>query len=397
VTSTEPAAAEEVRALEGRYLMQTYKRGPVEFVRGEGATLYDSAGEAYLDFLAGISVCNAGHCHPEVVEAVRAQAGRLMHASNLFYSEPGVRLAERLAESFMPGARVFLSNSGAEANEAAIKLARKWRHGGEIVVLEGAFHGRTMGALSATPQREKQEPFEPLVPGFVVVPRDDPDRLRAAVGEQTAAVMIEPVQGECGVWPISEQMLRTARQACDRAGALLVFDEIQCGMGRTGMLWAFELSGVRPDVFTVAKALASGLPIGACVAGGDAAEVLAAGDHGTTFGGGPLVAAAALATFRVIDDDRLLSRVRVLGDAFRVGLERLREAERLADVRARGLMVGVDLPPERAGEAPKVVGEALAEHIVLNATGPSTLRFLPPLVIDEADVERVLAFLETAL
>jgi acetylornithine/succinyldiaminopimelate/putrescine aminotransferase len=231
----------------------------------------------------------------------------------------------------------------------------------------------------------------------VVVPRDDPERLQAAVGEQTAAVMIEPVQGECGVWPISEQMLRAAREACDRAGALLIFDEIQCGMGRTGMLWAFELAGVRPDVFTVAKSLASGLPIGACVAGGEAAEVLAAGDHGTTFGGGPLVAAAALATFRVIDDDRLLSRVRVLGDAFRVGLERLRETERLADVRARGLMVGVDLPAARAGEAPTVVAEALAEHIVLNATGPSTVRFLPPLVIEEADVERVLAFLEKSL
>ena len=397
MTSTEPITAEEVRALEAQYVMQTYKRGPVEFVRGEGATLYDGEGEAYLDFLAGISVCNAGHCHPDVVAAVREQAGRLMHTSNLFYTEPGVRLAERLAESFRPGARVFLCNSGAEANEAAIKLARKWRHGGEIVVLEGAFHGRTMGALSATPQREKQEPFEPLVPGFVCVPRDDPEQLAAAVGERTAAVMIEPVQGECGVWPISEPMLLAAREACDRAGALLVFDEIQCGMGRTGMLWGFETAGVRPDVFTVAKSLASGLPIGACVAGGDAAEVLVPGDHGTTFGGGPLVGAAALATLGVIDDARLLSRVRVLGDSFRVGLERLRESGRLADVRARGLMIGVDLPADRAGQAPQVVSEALAQHLVLNATGPDTLRFLPPLVISEADVERVLAFLEQAL
>jgi acetylornithine/N-succinyldiaminopimelate aminotransferase len=388
---------EEVRELDARYVMPTYRRSQVEFVRGEGATLYGADGEAYLDFLAGISVCNAGHCHRDVVEAVREQAGRLVHVSNLFYTEPQARLAERLAESFEPGARVFLCNSGAEANETAIKLARKHRRGGEIVVLEGAFHGRTMGALSATPQRDKQEPFEPLVPGFRALPRDDPEQLRAAVDERTAAVMIEPVQGECGVWPISEQMLRAAREACDRAGALLVFDEIQCGMGRTGMLWGFELAGVRPDVFTVAKSLASGLPIGACIAGGEAAEVLAAGDHGTTFGGGPLVAAAALATLRVIDDDRLLSHVRVLGDAFRVGLERFREAGRLADVRARGLMVGVDLPPARAGEAPKVVAEALAEHIVLNATGPDTLRFLPPLVIDERDVERVLEFLEEAL
>jgi acetylornithine/N-succinyldiaminopimelate aminotransferase len=387
----------EVTALEERYVMQTYKRAPIEFVLGEGVTLYDRDGEAYLDFLAGISVCNAGHCHPRVVEAVRQQATRLFHVSNLFYTEPGVRLAERLAESFQPDARAFLCNSGAEANEAAIKLARKHRRGGEIVVLEEAFHGRTLGALSATPQRSKQEPFEPLVPGFVVVPRDDPEALAAAVSERTAAVMIEPVQGECGVWPISEEMLVAAREACDRHGALLVFDEIQCGMGRTGTLWAFERTGVRPDVFTVAKALASGLPIGACVAGGDAAAVLAAGDHGTTFGAGPVVATAALATLDVLDDDALHARVRVLGDRLRAGLERLRGDGRLADVRARGLMIGIDLPEARAGEAPKVVRDALDARIVLNATGPDTVRLLPPLIIEEQHVDRVLGFLEKAL
>jgi predicted acetylornithine/succinylornithine family transaminase len=387
----------EVTALEERYVMQTYKRAPVEFVLGEGVTLYDRDGDAYLDFLAGISVCNAGHCHPRVVEAVRQQAARLLHVSNLFYTEPGVRLAERLAESFQPGARAFFGNSGAEANEAAIKLARKHRRGGEIVVLEEAFHGRTLGALSATPQRAKQEPFEPLVPGFVVVPRDDPEALAAAVSERTAAVMIEPVQGECGVWPISEEMLRAAREACDRFGALLVFDEIQCGMGRTGTLWAFELTGVRPDVFTVAKSLASGLPIGACVAGGEAAEVLSAGDHGTTFGAGPLVASAALATLDVLDDDALHARVRVLGDRLRAGLERMRGEGRLADVRARGLMIGVDLPQKRAGDAPKVVSDALDERIILNATGPDTVRLLPPLIISEEDVDRVLGFLEETL
>jgi acetylornithine/N-succinyldiaminopimelate aminotransferase len=387
----------EVTALEERYLMQTYRRAPVEFVLGDGVTLYDRDGDAYLDFLAGISVCNAGHCHPHVVEAIRQQAARLIHVSNLFYSEPGVRLAERLAESFQPGARAFLCNSGAEANEAAIKLARKHKRGGEIVVLEHAFHGRTLGALSATPQRSKQEPFEPLVPGFVVVPRNDPDALTAAVGDRTAAVMIEPVQGECGVWPIDEGMLAAAREACDRHDALLIFDEIQCGMGRTGTLWAFELTGVRPDVFTVAKALASGLPIGACVAGGPAAEVLRAGDHGTTFGAGPLVATAALATLDVLDDDALHARVRVLGDRLRAGLERLRREGRLADLRARGLMVGVDLPESRSGEAQKVVDEALAARIVLNATGPDTVRFLPPLIVAEEHVDRVLEFLEEEL
>ena len=267
VGSSQSAVRRSAIELEREFMMQTYKRLPVEFVLGEGARLYDAQGGEYLDFLAGISVCNAGHCHPRIVEAIRDQAGRLQQVSNLYYNEPAARLAERLATSFEPGARVFLCNSGTEANEAAIKLARKHRRGGEIVVLEGAFHGRTMGALSATPQPDKQEPFAPLVPGFRVVPRDDPEALAAAVGDSTAAVMMEPVQGETGVWPISERMLLAAREACDRSGALLIFDEIQCGMGRTGTLWAFELTPVRPDVLTTAKALANGLPVGACIAG----------------------------------------------------------------------------------------------------------------------------------
>ncbi len=375
-------------------MMQTYKRLPVTFAMGEGCYLYDTDGRQYLDFLAGISVLSAGHCHPHVVEAVREQAGRLTQVSNLYYNEPAALLAERLAQSVEPGARVFLCNSGTEANEAMIKLARKRRRGGEIVVLEGAFHGRTMGALSATPQPDKQEPFAPLVPGFTVVPRDDPDALNAAVGASTAAVMLEPIQGETGIWPISERMLLAAREACDRAGALLMFDEIQCGMGRTGTLWAFELTAIRPDVLTTAKALASGLPAGAVIAGGEAAGVLQPGDHGATFGGGPLVSAAALATLDVIDDDRLLSRVRVLGDRFRVGLEALRDQGRLTDVRGRGLMIGVDLPQ---ATAPDVVRAGLEAGLVLNATGPSTLRFLPPLIVGELEIDRVLGFLGEAL
>jgi acetylornithine/N-succinyldiaminopimelate aminotransferase len=385
---------EELAALDQAHVMHTYPRQPVAFVRGEGATLYDAEGAAYLDFLAGISVCNAGHCHPQVTEAIRDQSERLVHVSNLYLSEPMVRLAEQLATDFEPGARVFLCNSGAEANEAAIKLARKHRRGGEIVVLEGGFHGRTMGALSATPQETKQEPFAPLVPGFVVVPRDDPDALDAAVGERTAAVLLEPIQGETGVWPVPGRVLTAARAACDRAGALLLFDEIQCGMGRTGTLWAFEQARVRPDVFTIAKALANGLPIGACVAGERAAGVLATGDHGTTFGGGPLVAAAALATLDVIRDEALLTSVRSLGARLRAGLDELRSAGRLATTRGTGLMVAADLPEARAAE---VVLAALRERIVLNSTGPVTIRFLPPLVIREADVDRVLDFLERTL
>ena len=386
--------ADELVALDEASIMRTYARLPAAFVRGEGATLYDADGESYLDFFAGLAVCNAGHCHPRVVEAIREQAGKLIHVSNFFLTEPPVKLAERLAGTLGPGARVFLANSGAEANEAAIKLARKRRRGGEIVVLTDGFHGRTMGALSATPQETKQEPFAPLVPGFVAVPRDDAAAMRAAIGETTAAVMIEPVQGECGVWPIADEVLEAARDACDRTGALLIFDEVQCGMGRTGTLWAFEQTPVVPDVFTSAKALAGGLPIGACVAGESAAGVLEPGDHGSTFGGGPVVAAAALATLDVIDDPELLARVRALGERLRSGLESLRERGKVAAVRVRGLMAAADLHEPAAAD---VVRHALEERIVLNSTGPVTLRFVPPLVIGEAEVDRVLAFLEEAL
>jgi acetylornithine/N-succinyldiaminopimelate aminotransferase len=391
---TRTPLADELAELDTAHVMHTYARQPAVFTRGEGATLYDADGEPYLDFLAGISVCNAGHCHPHVVAAITEQATRLLHASNFFVTEPAVRLARRLASTVGDDAKVFFCNSGAEANEAAIKIARKRRRGGRIVVLEGGFHGRTLGALSATPQETKQEPFAPLVPGFEATPRDDPRALEQKVDDRTAAVLIEPLQGESGVWPVAEDVLTAAREACDRTDALLIFDEVQCGMGRTGTLWAFEQLSVRPDLLTSAKSLASGLPIGACIAGGDAARVLEPGDHGSTFGGGPVVAAAALATLEVIDDDELLASVRALGARLRDGLERLRAESRLTDVRGAGLMLAADLPGPRAAA---VVERALAERIVLNATGPATLRFLPPLVIGDADVDRVLAFLEQAL
>ncbi len=281
----------DLQALEERYLMRTYRRAPVEFVRGEGALLWDAEGNEYLDFLAGISVCSVGHCNPDVVEAVREQAGRLMHTSNLFYTEPMVRLAERLAESSL-GGRVFFSNSGTEANECAIKIARKHAHrrgieAPEIVSFERDFHGRTYGALSATPALAANPDLAPMLPGFRSVPFDDAAALRAAVGESTAAVLIEPIQGEAGIYPVSDEALLAAREACDEAGALLIFDEIQTGMGRTGSLWAYEQTPVRPDVLTSAKALGGGMPIGACVTTPEAGEVLEPGDHGSTFAGGP--------------------------------------------------------------------------------------------------------------
>jgi acetylornithine/N-succinyldiaminopimelate aminotransferase len=371
----------ELQALERERVVPSYARFAVEFVRGEGARLWDDEGNEYLDFLAGISVSSVGHCHPAVVAAVREQAGRLMHVTNLFYTEAPMRLAERLSERSL-GGKVFFSNSGAEAIEAAIKLARKARRGGKIVVAEQAFHGRTYGALSATPQESKQEPFAPLVPGFVAVPKD-PAALDAAVDEDTAAVLLEPVQGETGIHVLSDELLHTARAACDRSGAALIFDEIQCGMGRTGALWAYEHAEVTPDAMTVAKALGGGMPIGALVTGPRLADVFEPGDHGSTFAGGPVVAAAALATLDVVDDDALLIRVGELGERLAAGLA---ELPGVREVRGRGLMRAIEIDG-----APGLVRRALFEQrLVLNATGPTTVRFLPPLTVGEAEIDDAL-------
>jgi predicted acetylornithine/succinylornithine family transaminase len=380
---------EELRALEERYLMRTYARAPVDFVRGEGTRLWDSEGGEYLDFLAGISVCTVGHCNPAVVEAVREQAGRLMHTSNLFYTEPMVRLAQRLADSSL-GGRVFFSNSGTEANECAIKVARKHAHrrgieAPEIVSFERDFHGRTYGALAATPALAQNADLGPMLSGFVSVPLNDAEALRGAVGKSTAAVLIEPIQGESGIYPVADEVLLAARQACDEAGALLIFDEIQTGIGRTGSLWAYEQTPVRPDVLTTAKALGGGMPIGACVTGPEAAGVLEAGDHGSTFAGGPVACAAALAVLEIVDDPALLRRVRELGAKLGGELEGI---EGVKEVRGRGLMLGVGL--EDGLDAAALRDELLGEGLVVNAPEPNTIRLLPPLVIGDAEVEKAL-------
>jgi predicted acetylornithine/succinylornithine family transaminase len=366
-----------LQQLEREAVMATYARNPVEFVRGEGTRLWDDEGHEYLDFLTGISVAQLGHCHPAVVEAVREQAGRLMHVGNLFYTEPGMRLAKRLAELSL-GGRVFLCNSGAEAIECALKLARKRRTGGDFVVMEGGFHGRTMGALSATPQESKQAPFAPLVPGFRVVPRNDAEALAAAVSERTAAVLLEPIQGESGIHPLDPELLAAARAACDDHGALLIFDEIQCGMGRTGTLWAHQQLGVTPDVMTVAKGLGGGLPVGACVTSPDAADVLGPGDHGSTFAGGPVIGAAANTVLDVITADGFLDTVRERGDRLAAGLRGLG-----LEPRGLGLMVGFDLP-----DAPDVARRLLLERrLVVHATGPETIRMLPPLTVSDEELD----------
>jgi predicted acetylornithine/succinylornithine family transaminase len=379
----------ELRELERTSVIASYARFPVEFVRGEGARLWDAEGNEYLDFLCGISVTSLGHCHPRVVEAVREQVGRLMHVSNLFYTEPAMLLAERLSRSSL-GGKVYFCNSGAEAIEAAIKLARRARAGGDLVVVHGAFHGRTYGALSATPQEAKQAPFAPLVPGFRAV-EPTPEAIAAAVDGRTAAVLLEPIQGESGVNVLSAELLASARAACDEHGAALIFDEIQCGMGRTGTLWAYEQTDVRPDAMTAAKALGGGLPIGALITGERLADVLKPGDHGSTFAGGPVVAAAALAALELTDDAELLGRVRELGHRLAAGLERL---PHVLAVRGRGLMLACELDVS----APALARHALLDqHLVVNATGPTTLRLLPPLTITEQDVDEALLRLTSAL
>jgi acetylornithine/N-succinyldiaminopimelate aminotransferase len=387
----------ELQALEERYLMRTYKRAPVEFVRGRGALLWDAEGREYLDFLTGISVCSVGHCHPDVLEAVEGQARRLIHTSNLYYTEPMVALAERLSANSGLGGRVFFSNSGTEANECAIKVARKHAHGRgieepEIVSFERDFHGRTYGSLAATPAMARNEALGPMLPGFRSVPLNDAGALREVVGERTAAVLIEPIQGESGVYPLTEEALLAAREACDANGALLILDEVQTGMGRTGSLWAYEQTPVRPDLLTTAKALGGGFPIGACVSTPEAGEVLEPGDHGSTFAGGAVVAAAALAVLSIVDDPELLRGVREIGATLRDALLAL---DGVREVRGRGLMLGVGLEP--GIEAAAVGADLLDAGLIVNAPEPATLRLLPPLIIDAEQAEAAAGLIGDAL
>ncbi len=379
----------ETRALDERYLMQTYKRAAVDFVRGEGALLWDADGNQYLDFLTGISVSSVGHCNPQVVAAVTGQAAQLMHVSNLFYTEPMARLAQRLSDSSL-GGRVFFCNSGTEAVECAIKIARKHAHqrgvsAPEIISFESDFHGRSYGALSATPGLARNPALGPMLDGFRAVPRNDATALREAVGPNTAAVMLEPIQGEAGIHPISDEALLAARQACDAVGALLVLDEIQTGLGRTGSLWAYEQTPVRPDVLTSAKALGGGLPIGACITAPVAADVLQPGDHGSTFAGAPVATAAALAVLDVVEDPALLRGVREKGALLREGLEAL---DGVREVRGRGLMIGVGLADGIA--AAPLAADLLGRGLVVNVPAPDTIRLLPPLVVEEAQLEQAI-------
>lgn len=392
----DPLSLEGLEQIEAKHLLRNYARLPVAVASGADVWLHTVDGRRILDLLCGLGVTSLGHGHPNVTMAITEQAGTLLHASNLVHLEGPVRLAQRLAESSLGGGVLF-QNSGAEANEAAIKLARRHKRGGEIVSLFRGFHGRTMGALSATPQESKQEPFAPLVPGFRAVP-PTPEAVAAAVGDGTAAVLLETIQGESGVLPIDPDTLRAAREACDAHGALLIVDEVQSGMGRTGDMWSYEATGVVPDVITVAKALANGLPVGALVTGPHLLDVLRPGDHGSTFAGNPLVAAAAHAVLDVMEAPGFLERVRAAGERFRAGLEAV---PGVASVRGRGLMLAAELDEDavgRHGSAGDLALRLVTEHDVwVNAPAPTTLRLLPPLTIGDAEIDEGVARIAAGL
>jgi acetylornithine aminotransferase len=378
------------------HLMNTYNRIPVAFVRGEGVWLWDESGKRYLDALAGIAVNTLGHGHSRLVHAITEQSRRLIHASNLYRIAEQERLAEKLAAiSGMDSA--FFCNSGCEANEAAIKLARLYGHGKgvdnpAIVVMDRAFHGRTLATLSATGNRKVQAGFEPLVTGFVRVPFNDIESVRqvAVRDRNVVAVLVEPIQGEGGINVSEMEYLRGLRDICDRSGWLLMLDEVQCGIGRTGKWFAYQQAGVRPDVVLLAKGLASGLPIGACLAGGSAAKVFQPGTHGSTFGGNPLVCAAALATLAAIEDDGLMKNAERIGGIMLAGLrETLGSSPGVVQIRGQGLMMGVELD-RPCGD---LVNRALAEGLLINVTMDKVIRLLPPLVMNEAEARQVLAIL----
>jgi acetylornithine/N-succinyldiaminopimelate aminotransferase len=379
-------------------LLDTYKRAPITIVAGEGCELIDDRGRRYLDCIGGIAVCALGHAHPAIAQAVAAQAQVLVHASNLYHHQPSEELARELVTRSGMKA-VFFCNSGTEANEAAIKLARKWasRRGEParrtILACTGSFHGRTFGALAATDNAAYREGFEPLPAGFAFTPFNDAAALEDAITPEVAAFIVEPVQGESGVHAATAEFLQTARRLCDARGALLIFDEVQCGMGRTGSLFAFETAGVRPDVVTLAKALANGLPIGAMLANERSAGGFVPGDHGSTFGGSPVPCAAALAHLRVRDELDLDARVRDRSAQFFEALSELASSrpEMLGEPRGRGLLIGVTV--QAPYDSGAVVGAARECGLLIGSAGGNTVRLAPPLIISEEEVSRAVALL----
>lgn len=390
--------AAEIKAMDEQYVVHTYARAPFVLERGEGVRLYDSEGKAYLDLVSGIAVNALGHGHPAVQQALAEQAAKLMHVSNLYHTEPQARLAQMLVESCFAD-KVYFCNSGAESVEAAIKFARKWArtNGGpdktDFVTFSGGFHGRTMGALALTPRDHYQDPFRPLMPGAKVAVYNDLASAEALIDDKTCAVIVEPLQGEGGVYPAEPDFLQGLRALCDRYGALLIFDEVQCGLGRTGVLWAHQFYGVTPDLMTVAKPIGGGLPMGVTLMTRAVADCLAPGDHGSTFAANPVVCAVAQAVVKTISEPNFLEHVRWAGSYLSEGIADLQgKYACIQEIRGRGLIWGIatDIPV-----APLVQAGYDLGMLTLNA-GPQVLRLLPPLVVQQVDLDEALGKLDQA-
>ncbi len=405
MTSKLHADSAELIQMGRDFLVPIYRQRERILDHGKGSRVWDSDGREYMDFAAGIAVSALGHGDPDILAALHEQASKLWHTSNAFYSEPPLRLAEELVAASAFAKRVFFCNSGSEAIEATIKLVRRWADAqGKpperrvILTFTGSFHGRTLAAVTATAQPKYQQGFEPLPGGFRHCAFNDLEALDAAFDDSVAAVIVEPIQGEGGVLPVADGFLAALRDRCDRRGALLVFDEIQCGVGRTGKLWAHEWDGVQPDVMTVAKGLGCGFPIGAMLVGDRAADTLQFGSHGSTFGGNPLAAAVARVALRKLSSDDLLNHVSTQGLHLQLGLERIGNALGVfSEVRGRGLMMGAVLTPALAGRATELLDCAADEGLLLLQAGPDVLRFVPALNIPGDDVDDGLDRLEKAL
>lgn len=389
-----------VMDMDSAYVMHTFNRQKIVLVRGQGMRLWDADGNEYLDFLAGIAVNGLGHSHPGLVSAISKQAAELMHVSNLFYVPDQPVLAKRLVELSGLG-KAFFCNSGAEANETAIKLSRKWakEHRGEdifeIITAEGSFHGRTIGAVTATGQPKYHKGFEPMLPGFKYVPYNDIDALEAAVSDKTCAIMLEPVQGESGVRPAGIEYLKAVRRMCDSRNILLILDEVQTGLGRTGKWFGFQHYGIVPDIMTLAKTLGGGFPIGACLAVDNVASAFSPGCHASTFGGNPLACAAALATLDAIEEENLVQNAAEIGAYFHKKLEELRAARNdIVEIRGKGLMVAVEM---NRGDAPIIGQECLKRGLIVNPIGSDIIRFLPALIVGKSEVDEAVGILKEVL
>ena len=383
---------EELKQDAARYLMQTYTRQPLSIVRGRGTKVYDLEGREYIDFVGGIAVNILGHGHPDLVQAIQRQAAQLIHTSNLYYTEPQVKLAQMLVDHSFAD-KVFFCNSGAEANEAAIKLARRYsrdKYGAgrfEVITMKNSFHGRTMATLTATGQEKIQKGYEPLLPGFNYVAFNNLEELEGAVTDKTAAIMLELIQGEGGVHVADREYVKQVKDLCAQKDVLLIFDEVQTGMGRTGTLFAYEQFGVQPDIMTLAKGLGGGVPIGACLATDSVATAFSPGSHASTFGGNPLACAAGLTVCRILLEGQVLDHACRMGEYFTKGLSDCKEQHRVVrEVRGLGLLQGIELDMD----AKAVVNECLARGILINGTSEHVLRFVPPLIITKLEIDRLL-------